>query len=359
MKCHRGEWLQLFMYRLLILGLPSGTNSTSAANSSANAGKNQTLCAIEKPAGFNHPSTSSLSTGVHSLLLVIYLMVFIIGVSGNSLVCFILGKKNKLKKGDVFIISLAIADMIACFIWPLHMITYHSYVFTKWFFASQSEFYFIFYTTLMVSSWQLLLIAIDRYWAITKLMKWQRVTITKKLCAVVFTWVLAACVKFPLTWRMKWGMSDEGYKIYLMVWTCLGWVIPLIVISVLYGICIRTLQTNKFDKGKSESAARRRRENQQVVKMFVLIVALFFVFTIPHSIIDLFRYIDNTSDAVLILHECSIIVVLFNSCTNPFIYARMHRDVNRYIVDAWRKLKGKKSKTLESSTENLSDETVL
>ncbi len=67
----------------------------------------------------------------------------------------------------MFIISLATADLIACFIWPMHMITYHSYQYTEWFFASQSAFYFIFYTTLMVSSWQLLLISIDRYWYVT------------------------------------------------------------------------------------------------------------------------------------------------------------------------------------------------
>ena len=79
---------------------------------------------------------------------------------------FSLGKKNKLGKGDVFIVSLAIADLIACVIWPVHMITYHSFFHSKWFFepSTQSAFFFIFYTTLMISSWQLLLISIDRYW---------------------------------------------------------------------------------------------------------------------------------------------------------------------------------------------------
>ncbi len=91
------------------------------------------------------------------------------------LVLFLLGKKNKLKKGDMFIVSLAIADLIACFIWPLHMITYHSYIYTNWFFSSQSAFYFIFYTTLMVSSWQLLLIAIDRYWCVTSFISFMKV----------------------------------------------------------------------------------------------------------------------------------------------------------------------------------------
>ncbi len=191
-------------------------------------------------------------------------------------------------------------------------------------------------------------------------MRWQRITIGKKLFAVVFTWVLAACVKFPLTWRMKWGMSDEGYKVYLMAWTCLGWVIPLVIISILYGICIKTLYSSKMTKDKSESAIRRRKENRHVIKMLILVVVLFFLFTIPHSVIDLFRYIDNTSDDVLILHEVSVIFVLFNSCTNPFIYARMHRDMNSFVRHAWRKVRGKTSKkTVDSSTDNISNETIL
>lgn len=197
--------------------------------------------------------------------------------------------------------------------------------------------------------------------AITRLITWQRIKVRTKVFAVIFSWVLAACVKFPLTWRMNFGISDQGYKIYLMFWTCLGWVIPLFIIAYCYAVCIRRLNDNGINKDNSASAVRRRQENKRVVKMFILIVALFFIFTIPHSIIDLFRYIDNKSDAVVILHECSVIVVLFNSCTNPFIYARMHRDVNRFIVRAWRRLSGKGKYITDSTTDgkNESDETAI
>ena len=195
--------------------------------------------------------------------------------------------------------------------------------------------------------------------AITKLLEWQRISSKKKIAAVVFTWVLAACIKFPLTWRSKMGISDEGYKIYLMIWTCLGWVIPLIVICVLYGICIKTLNSSSLKQDHGDAGKRRRKEDKRVVKMFVLIVVLFFVFTIPHSIIDLFRYIDNKSSAVILIHECSVILVLVNSCTNPFVYARMHRDVNAFVVKTWMKLKGMKSKSLDSTTEGASAESVI
>ena len=182
-----------------------------------------------------------------------------------------------------------------------------------------------------------------------------------KVIAVVISWALAACVKFPLTWRKNFGISDEGYKIYLMVWTCLGWVLPLFIIAYMYAVCIRRLNENNVNKDNSASAMRRREENKRVVKMLVLIVVLYFIFTIPHSIIDLFRYIDNKSDAIVVLHECSVIVVLFNSCTNPFIYARMHRDVNKFVSRAWRRLTGEKKYFTDSTTEgkNESDETAI
>lgn len=190
---------------------------------------------------------------------------------------------------------------------------------------------------------------------------WQSISLVKKIVAVLLIWVCAFLVKFPLTWRMdlfKYG--DRDYKIYLMVWTIIGWIVPVLVISLLYTLSVRVLvQQQKTQKGSGKEAERRRKDNMRVVKMFILIVVLYFSFTIPHSISDLFRYIYDGSPTMVIIHEVLVILVLINSCTNPFIYAGMHPDVKRFILNVRRGSYGKRSSSESSVSEQTSQDSVL
>lgn len=197
--------------------------------------------------------------------------------------------------------------------------------------------------------------------AITKMLWWKSISLWKKVVAVITIWISAFLVKFPLTWRMdlfKYG--DRDYKIYLMVWTIIGWIIPVIAITILYTLSVRVLmkQQNK-QKGSGREAERRRRDNMRVVKMFIIIVALYFTFTIPHSISDLFRYIYDGSPSMVIIHEVLVILVLINSCTNPFIYAGMHPDVKRYIMELRKKAYASHWASESSVSEPTSQDSVL
>ena len=140
---------------------------------------------------------------------------------------------------------------------------------------------------------------------------WKSISVTKKLLAVIFIWLVAFLVKFPLTWRMdlfKYG--DRDYKIYLMVWTIIGWILPVIIITTLYTLSVKALMNHEFTQsGTGGAAERRRQENMKVIKMFILIVALYFTFTIPHSISDLFRYLYEGSSTMGIIHEVLVILV--------------------------------------------------
>lgn len=43
-------------------------------------------------AGFGHPSSSRMSEGSHTFLIVVYSLLSIVGISGNLFVCYVLGK---------------------------------------------------------------------------------------------------------------------------------------------------------------------------------------------------------------------------------------------------------------------------
>ena len=68
------------------------TASKAMVNSASTTIQPTNATTNNKPPGFGHPSTSSLDPGSHAFFIILYLMIFIVGVSGNSLVCYALGK---------------------------------------------------------------------------------------------------------------------------------------------------------------------------------------------------------------------------------------------------------------------------
>ena len=73
--------------------------------------------------------------------------------------------KRHANNGDDFIISLAITDFITSVLGPLMLIVIHSSRFTFWHFGHLANeiIGFINRSTLLISSWSLVLIAIDRH----------------------------------------------------------------------------------------------------------------------------------------------------------------------------------------------------
>ena len=94
-------------------------------------------------------------------------IVFLIGVPGNAMVIYVLGlcrKQHRSSNGNVFIVNLAVADILASATVPLVII--HDLLSNgKWNLGS-----FLCYllpglnpVTLVASSWALVVISIDRY----------------------------------------------------------------------------------------------------------------------------------------------------------------------------------------------------
>ena len=94
-------------------------------------------------------------------------IVFLIGVPGNSMVVYVLGlckRQHRNSNGNVFIVNLAVADILASATVPLVII--HDLLSNgKWYLGS-----FLCYLlpalnpiTLVASSWALVVISIDRY----------------------------------------------------------------------------------------------------------------------------------------------------------------------------------------------------
>eukprot|EP00112_Aurelia_sp_Birch-Aquarium-sp1_P009390 Seg2066.5 transcript_id=Seg2066.5/GoldUCD/mRNA.D3Y31 product="C3a anaphylatoxin chemotactic receptor" protein_id=Seg2066.5/GoldUCD/D3Y31 len=131
--------------------LSNGTITNISCNSDASTPREQSML--------------QLSLEARITLICIYSVIFLLGMLGNSLVCYVIGKKKKCTGGDVFMISLAAADLLASIFVPILVITDLTTNDVKWYFGAAmcKILPSVSPLTLAVSSWSLVLIAADRY----------------------------------------------------------------------------------------------------------------------------------------------------------------------------------------------------
>ena len=79
---------------------------------------------------------------------------------------FFQGQRNLCKKTDIFLISLALADLLATLTGSSDNIITYSFKYTNWELngITDTSLQIVTITTLAVSSWTLTVIAFDRYW---------------------------------------------------------------------------------------------------------------------------------------------------------------------------------------------------
>lgn len=170
------------------------------------------------------------------------------------------------------------------------------------------------------------------------------------LCfSVAFIWATSIGTATPLILQLQVRndvcinsnydiITREGSFIYETVWVVYGMIIPLFVLIIVYCLIARALKANAFKHENNRAMEHRNKQNAKIMRMFFTIITIFFLFTMPHTIS--FFYLSyllmqdqfspkikeiNTLTYTLLIPACA------NGCVNPFIYAKMHRDVNGYV----------------------------
>ncbi|XP_065057499.1 C3a anaphylatoxin chemotactic receptor-like [Rhopilema esculentum] len=334
---------------------------------SANTSNN--ICDQNGQSGFNESTFNKtcasrqlgfspfLSTEARVSLIAVYCLIFALGFLGNALVLYIIGKKRELTGGDTFILSLAFADLLASVFVPVLVI--HDLVSNlKWQLGAAmcKILPSISPVTLIVSSWSLVLIAIDRYRVIKKPLA-QRISQKLKCAAVVFSWIFAVLLSLPYTLSQKIHnehlciedfnfMDPKTKSAYVCLWLFVGWIMPLFAVSIIYCLCSQELQRNHFGKETNDTTRKRAMENRRVVKLFVTLVSMFAILTLPYSVFYItvhfvLTYLRKEAnfDLIWTLNYLLFVLTNINSCTNPLIYAKMHKEINSFAGKAWRRIR--------------------
>lgn len=279
--------------------------------------------------------------GVQVILVLAYSLIILFGVTGNSLVIYVVYKfKNLRTVTNFFIINLAVADLLVNVLCLPLTLVQNFYI--EWKFGKVMCFLVPFAQGMVVhvSTITMIVIALDRHRSIVYHMESQ---MSKEMCAgvIVVTWVLSAVLATPLAvfreyqpfdlaydehaWVCSeaWAEGNMSGSIYSISALLVQYVVPLAIISVAYAHIWNKLK--KTGLGRSDRQRRRRK----TTKMLLTMVAVFAISWLPFYAFQLAADIDM---AVLALKDYKLlftvvhIAAMCSTFVNPILYGWMNNN---------------------------------
>ncbi|XP_039508062.1 somatostatin receptor type 5 [Pimephales promelas] len=274
------------------------------------------------------------------VLAVIYLVVFVVGLTGNSLAIFVVLRYTKMKTvTNMYILNLAVADEL--YILGLPFLTAHN-VLTYWPFGnflcrilmwadSISQFTSTFCLTVM---------SIDRYMAVVhpiRSARWRRPSVAKVINSMV--WALSCLLTLPViiycdvqpelnTCNLSWPEPHDVWSTAFILYTAiLGFFCPLMVICLCYLLIVIKVKS----AGARAGLSKRRRSEKKVTRMVVIIVVVFVLCWLPFFILNIINVISTLPENGVVtgVYFLTVILTYVNSCANPLLYGFLSDNFKR------------------------------
>ncbi|NP_001083132.1 type-1 angiotensin II receptor A [Xenopus laevis] len=292
-------------------------------------------------------------SGMHNYIFIaipiIYSTIFVVGVFGNSMVVIVIYSYMKMKTvASIFLMNLALSDL--CFVITLPLWAAYTAMHYHWPFGNflckiaSTAITLNLYTTVFL----LTCLSIDRYSAIVHPMKsriWRTAMVARLTCVGI--WLVAFLASMPsIIYRQIYLFHDtnqtvcaivyDSGHIYFMVGMSLaknivGFLIPFLIILTSYTLIGKTLK---------EVYRAQRARNDDIFKMIVAVVLLFFFCWIPYQVftfLDVLIQMDviqncKMYDIVDTGMPITICIAYFNSCLNPFLYGFFGKNFRKHFL---------------------------
>ncbi|XP_076661102.1 adipokinetic hormone receptor isoform X2 [Halictus rubicundus] len=288
----------------------------------------------------------------HVVSIIVYSVLMIVSAMGNTTVLVLITRRKRTSKSRIhtMLMHLAIADLLVTFLMmPLEI----GWAITVSWEAGDAmcrimAFFRMF--GLYLSSFILVCISIDRYYAVIRPLQLWDVDKRGKIM-LCFAWIgsivcsmpqmvvfhlethpniswYSQCVTFNTFPTYTHEITYSLFGMVMMYW------LPLIVIiytytNILLEICKRSKKSER-DKIRRSSMGFLTRAKIRTLKMTVIIVAVFFVCWTPYYVMSLWQSaykVDQRIQKGLFLFACT------NSCMNPIVYGVFNiRDRNKASI---------------------------
>ncbi|XP_043520699.1 gonadotropin-releasing hormone II receptor [Frieseomelitta varia] len=293
----------------------------------------------------------------HIVSIVFYSVLMIISAIGNTTILVLIMRRKRVSKSRIhtMLMHLAIADLLVTFLMMPLEIGWAATVSWRAGDAMCRIMAFFRMFGLYLSSFILVCISMDRYYAIIKPLQLWDVDRRGKIM-LSFAWIGSVVCSMPqmlvfhleihpnITWYSQ-CVTFNTFPTYTheITYSLFGMIMmywfPLVVIiytytNILLEICKRS-KKSEDDKIRRSSVGFLTRAKIRTLKMTVIIVAVFFICWTPYYVMSLWYWIDRNSaykvdqriQKGLFLFACT------NSCMNPIVYGAFNiRDRNKTFV---------------------------
>ncbi|XP_003690609.1 gonadotropin-releasing hormone II receptor [Apis florea] len=290
----------------------------------------------------------------HIVSIIFYSVLMIISAIGNTTVLILITCRKRVSKSRIHIMlmHLAIADLLVTFLMMPLEIGWAITVSWKAGDAMCRIMAFFRMFGLYLSSFVLVCISMDRYYAVIKPLQLWDVDKRGKIM-LSFAWVGSIVCSLPqtivfhlethpnITWYSQ-CVTFNAFPTYTheITYSLFGMIMmywfPLVVIIYTYTSILleirRRSKKSEDDKIRRSSIGFLTRAKIRTLKMTVIIIAVFFICWTPYYVMSLWYWIDRNSaykidqriQKGLFLFACT------NSCMNPIVYGAFNiRDRNK------------------------------
>ena len=277
-------------------------------------------------------------------MLISYYVFSTLGIPGNIMTVLVMLSSVKLRQKPINIILVhqAIIDCIVCTVTLLEefMGEYGTQFLSKPFVCNYVASKMLSATTMYASSYNILLLSIERCYAIIKPLQYDGASVRKRLpylFAVDWCFSILVMSVAPATsvligetcypaYKLLISNYVQHYSIYEMSF---GILVPFVISFICYAAMFRALsQSTKFSGGDTQSGNLHKRRLSQIniFKTCLVVVIVFVIcWSIPESALllksmDVYTTLNNTHFSL------GRVAVILNSCLNPYIYVVRYDD---------------------------------
>ncbi|XP_005373156.1 PREDICTED: galanin receptor type 1 [Chinchilla lanigera] len=270
------------------------------------------------------------------ITLLVFALIFVLGVLGNSLVITVLARSKPgqpRSTTNLFILNLSVADLAyLLFCVPFQATVYALPTWVLGAFVCKFTHY-VFTVSMLVSIFTLAAMSVDRYVAIVHSRRSSSLRVSRNaLLGVGFIWALSIFMASPVAYHQRLfhrDISNQTFcweqwpnpshkKAYVVCTFVFGYLLPLLLICFCYAKVLNHL--HKKLKNMSKKSETSKKKTAQTV---LVVVVVFGISWLPHHIIHLWAEFGTfpLTPASFFFRITAHCLAYSNSSVNPIIYA--------------------------------------
>ncbi|XP_063976717.1 prolactin-releasing peptide receptor-like [Diachasmimorpha longicaudata] len=274
---------------------------------------------------------------VQGIFYLLYAAIFLIGVFGNALVCYVVARNTQMQTvTNLFITNLALSDVLLCVL-AVPFTPLYTFL-GRWVFG-QTLCHLVPYAqgvSIYISTFTLTSIAVDRFLVIIypfrprmkiKICVWVILGIWAFALLLTLPYGLYMTLEEPFTYCEEHWPSVRLRKLFSSFTSILQFVVPFFVIAFCY-ICVSIKLNHRVRSkpgtktGKQEEVDRERKKRTN--RMLIAMVAIFGVCWLPLNMLNVVDDFYADTNHWMYYRLCFFIthwLAMSSTCYNPFLYA--------------------------------------